>query len=119
MQTQGGFHVRVVGLMTSYLDFVDQRSDFAPIVLRGFLDRHPVVQGVIADEIAPILEMVEGWMEAEGEGVLPEDVNLRSALLQLCGDALLRSAAGPLRDPIWGQDSSANALAMTRRLFTS
>jgi len=83
------------------------------------LDRHPVVQGVIADEIAPILEMVEGWMEAEGEGVLPEDVNLRSALLQLCGDALLRSAAGPLRDPIWGQDSSANALAMTRRLFTS
>jgi AcrR family transcriptional regulator len=119
MRTEGDFRVRVVGLMQSYLEFVDESKHFAPLVLRGFLDRHPVVQQVIGEQISPILELVEGWMEMEGEGVLPQDLDLRAALLQLCGDALLRAAAGPLRQPIWGDESSAGSLEMTRRLFTT
>ena len=86
-------------------------------MLREFLDRNPVVQQVLVEEIAPLLDLVEQWLAAEGEGVTPKDVNLRAALLQLCSDALLRATAGPLRARIWGDEAST--LEMTRRLFIS
>jgi len=117
MRSQGEFKERVVSLMKAYLDFLDERPTFAPLVLREFLDRNPVVQQVLVEEIAPLLDLVEQWLQAEGEGVTPEGVNLRAALLQLCSDALLRATAGPLRKRIWGDEQST--LEMTRRLFIS
>ena len=64
----------------------------------------------------PLLDLVEQWLEAEGEGVLPNGVHLRAALVQLCSDALLQAAAGPLRSAVWG--GTSRTLEMTERLFT-
>jgi len=116
MQEPGAFGERVVALMKAYLDFLDGRPTFAPLVLREFIDRNPVVQQVLAEEIVPLLDLVEKWLEAAGEGVLPDGVHLRAALVQLCSDALLQAAAGPLRDAVWG--GASRTLEMTERLFT-
>jgi AcrR family transcriptional regulator len=110
----GSFDERMLALMQSWLDFIEERPAFAPMVIRGILDGQGPVAQRLNDELAPLLDWVEAWLSSAGAGRIPQGVPIRAAILQLASDALLRAAAGPLQEPLWGEPKT---LALARKLL--
>ena len=107
----GGYDVRMLALMQSWLDFIDERPAFAPLVLRGMLDGHGPVRERLLEELVPLLDWVEAWLSTAGRDHIPDGVPVRAAILQLGSDALVRAAAGPLQVPLWGERARTVELA--------
>ena len=53
----GGYDARMLALMQSWLDFIQERPAFAPMVLRGILDGHGPVRQRLLDELVPLLDL--------------------------------------------------------------
>ena len=68
----GSYEERVIGLMTAYLKFIEQRPAFAPIVLREIMDGQGPVRQIIGEQLVPILDQITQWIELEGEGQCSE-----------------------------------------------
>jgi AcrR family transcriptional regulator len=92
------------GLFSAWMSFIEDRPAFAPIVLRGVIDGHSPVQGHLKNRLVPLLEHVEGWITKVSP--TPPSIPVRSAILQIGSDTLVRAAAGPLRGPLWGERDS-------------
>ena len=92
----------MLGLMQSWLDFIEERPAFASMVLRGVLDGHGPVRERLLVELVPLLDWVETWLSTAGAEFIPEGIPVRAAILQLGSDALIRGASGPLKEPLWG-----------------
>jgi AcrR family transcriptional regulator len=106
----GSYEDRVVRLMTAFLKFVEARPAFAPIVLREIIDGQGPVREIIGEQLVPILDEVARWIEINGEGLRPEGVPVRAAIMSMCSDALIRAASGPLQLPLWGPESKTMVL---------
>ena len=90
----------------------EERPAFAPMVLRGIVDGQERVRGHLQKQLVPLLDLLETGILAAG--VAPEGLSVRSALLQIGSDSLLRASAGPLREQLWG---TTPGLVTVRRLF--
>ena len=99
-------------LFATWLAFLDDRAAFAPMVLRGVMDGQGPVRAHLRDRLVPLLDRIEGWIVQAG--VVPASVSVRTALLQIGSDTLVRASAGPLREPLWG---TGHPLESVRRLF--
>lgn len=104
------------GLVRTFVGFVDARPGFAALVLREFLDGRGGGQQLLSDVMIPLLDQVV----AEVDRRLPEGraERLRLALLQVASTALLRSAAGPLRVPLWGAGPGLDTDFLRRMILT-
>ncbi len=111
---RGTFDERLLALMQCWLDFISERTAFAPMVLRGILDGQGPVREHLNRELVPLLDWVEAWVSTAGADRIQDGVPLRAALLQLGSDALVRAASGPLRDTLWGEPMT---LKLTRMLL--
>jgi len=100
----GPYEQRVLHLMEAYLTFIEQRPHFASIALREIIDGQGPVQQILSDQLVPLLDQIVEWIETTGAGKRPPGVPVRGAVIQLCSDALLRAAAGPLQVPLWGPE---------------
>ncbi len=114
--TPGTYEDRVLGLMSAYLKFVEERRAFAPIVLREIIDGQGPVREIIQEQLVPILDQVTGWIEVEGAGRRREGVPLRAAIMSMCSDALIQASSGPLRTPLWGPES--RTMVLCRQMLT-
>ena len=65
----------------------------------------------LVDEVAPLVEIVEVFLRREGRASDRPELPIRAALMQVASDILLRAAAGPLREPLWGPRDEAATLA--------
>ena len=105
----------VLGMVESFLEFLEKRPTFSPIVVREFIAPDGPGARIIRDELVPILDLVEARVASSGRGQIPEEVPVRGAIMQLVSDCLLRSAAGVLTIPLWGEEIAT--LPLARRLF--
>ncbi len=99
-------------LLLTWLAFLEERPAFAPMVLRGIVDGQERVRDHLQEQLVPLLDLLETGILAAG--VAPEGLSVRSALLQIGSDSLLRASAGPLREQLWG---TTPGLVTVRRLF--
>lgn len=111
VQKPGGYEERMLALMQSWIDFIDDKPAFSSMVLRGVLDGHGPVRERLLVELVPLLDWVEGWLSTAGAEFIPEGVPVRAAILQLGSDALIRGASGSLQEPLWGAKPGTLQLA--------
>jgi AcrR family transcriptional regulator len=111
MHTDGGFEARLVATVGGYADFLVRHPAVARLILRELVSGHGPGATILAHEMAPLVDIVEAFIRHEGEGVTRPKLPVRAAVLQLASDILLRAAAGPLRDPLWGPRDHAPELA--------
>ena len=105
---QDDLELRVMGLMRTFVEFAEGRQAFAPIVLRGIVDGRGPMREILGRELVPLLDLVESWLAAGTTSRTHPDLNVRSAVLHLCSNALLRAASGPLRESVWGTGTDAS-----------
>lgn len=101
MKGPGDFGQRLVRLFQDYVRFVRARPAFARIVLRELVDGRGPARAMLAQQLVPLLDLVEGFLSQAGSGVVPADLPVRAVILQLGANELLRSAAGELEGALW------------------
>ncbi len=102
-------------LVRTFARFLARRPALAPLVLRELVASSGPGRVLLLREVAPLLGRVERFMRRAGRGHLRRGLPLRAALMQSCGDLLLRASAGDLREPLWGPGQPSRRLA--RALF--
>ena len=115
MDAPGGFAERLEATERAWLGFLDARPGFAALLLREILDGQGPGRELLLELMVPMLDGVERFIDEQGRAEVRVGIPVRALLLQVASSALVRSAAGPLRDPIWGPGAAAPVLA--RRLF--
>jgi AcrR family transcriptional regulator len=111
----GAFSQQIVALAQSFIEFTEAQPAFAPIVLREIIDGRGPARDILLKELAPLLGLVEKWIQLQGSQELPENISVRSAVLQFCSNVLLRNASGPLQEPLWG--ATNDSMSLVRQLF--
>lgn len=115
MAERAGFEARFEALVAGFVGFVEENECFAKLVVRELLDGRGPGRTILLSTAVPILDEIEGFFRAEANGNVPQDLPLRSAILFVASDTLLRRASGDLGPQLWGEVGHAYALA--RRLF--
>ena len=109
------FIEQVENLTSSFINFVDKRPAFAPIILREIIDGRGPAREIFIKEIVPVLGFVEVWLRSQGKGIVSDDISIRAGLVQICSSVLLRSSSGPLKIPFWGDKDYT--LILARQIF--
>jgi AcrR family transcriptional regulator len=102
---------RFRAMLQRYVDFVATEPAVARIVLRELLEGTGPGARILVEQVAPLVDTVERFVRIQGQGSIKKGVPVRAAIMQISGDVLLRAAAGPLREPLWGTDDHAQVLA--------
>ncbi len=98
----GSFAARIEGTTRAFLEFLRAEPDFARLLLRELLDGRGPGRELLLAHVVPLLDAVEAFVTS-GQGRLRRDVSPRAVLLQVASAALVRAAAGPLEEPLWGR----------------
>jgi AcrR family transcriptional regulator len=104
------------GLVQTFVGFVEGRPGFAALVLREFLDGHGGGQVLLSQVMVPLLDQVVDQVDQRIPGGRGERVRL--ALLQVAATALLRSASGELREPLWGTGAGLDTDFLRRMILS-
>lgn len=111
----GEFSDFVLNLTQSFIQFVEQRPSFAPIVLREIIDGGGPVHTILLHQITPVLDVIEGFVRMQGANSVPEGVSVRTALVHVSSNILLQQASGTLRTPLWGDQNTT--IPLVEQLF--
>lgn len=115
LSREGSLPERLQATAERFERFLEEHPALAHLVLREMLDRRGPGQQLLLTEIVPLLDRLEAFVENERGDEVPGDVPVRAAMVQLAANILLRAAAGPLREPLWGPDDAHGTLL--RALF--
>jgi AcrR family transcriptional regulator len=116
MQSAGDFEARLVATVHGYARFVADNPDVARIVLRETLHGLGPGAAIVLRQIVPLVDAVEIFVVTQGKGSISAGLPARAAILAIASALIVRSAAGPLRQPLWGDDDD-HADALGRALF--
>ena len=105
------FVERFRAMLRRYVDFVASEPAVARIVLRELLEGTGPGALILVEQVAPLVDTVERFVRTQGKGDVRPSVPVRAAIMQIAGDVMLRAAAGPLREPLWGKADHAQTLA--------
>ena len=111
MHVEGGFESRLVATVSRYVEFLEANPTVARLILREIVSGQGPGARILVDEVAPLVEIVEVFLRREGRASDRPELPIRAALMQVASDILLRAAAGPLREPLWGPRDEAATLA--------
>ena len=103
---------RIVGLFN---EFLESHPAMASLILRELVDGRGPGREMLLEAGVPVLDQVEAFAKGEGR-VEVRGVPVRVALMQLVAGTLLRATAGPLLEPLWGDDKDYSR-AIARVLF--
>lgn len=115
MRVSGNFVDQLLAVVRSYAAYLESEPAVARIILREMLDTHGPGAEIVVRQISPLVDVVERFIAVRGAESLPAGLPVRPAIMSLASDVLLRSSAGPLRKPLWGEQAQYEILA--RRLF--
>ncbi len=102
MQSAQGHRERLSAPTERFADFLCTRPAAGQLLLRELLDGRGPGRDIIARQGAPILTLVESFIRSEAGDRIPDTYPLRAALMQAVCNLLMWSAAGELREPLWG-----------------
>lgn len=111
MTAEGDFRTRLERTVARYVEFLDAEPQLARLVLRELLDEHGPGREILMRQVVPLLDVLERFIREHGSGIVRPDVPVRAAVLQVGSDALMRAAAGSLRQPLWGARDCSHTLA--------
>lgn len=115
MEMEGDFLSRFDTVIERYVAFLDAEPELVRLVLRELLDGRGPGHHMLLTAGLPVLRGVERWVRDEGRGAIRRGLPVRAALLELVTAALVRSASGPLREPLWG--TKDHTVTLARQLF--
>jgi TetR/AcrR family transcriptional regulator len=115
MARRDEFRPRLRGVVEAFTEFLAARPALGRVVLRELLDGNGPGRAIVVEQVAPLLAVVERFVALEGRGQLRPDLPVRQALMRVVSDVLLRSAAGELRAPLWGD--ADHTWALTEHTF--
>ncbi|MCK6551749.1 TetR/AcrR family transcriptional regulator [Myxococcota bacterium] len=110
-ESTGAFVERFDDVIRRVVAFFDERPTAATLILRELLDARGPGRVLLLEAGVPVLQRIERFVRDEGRGVVRAEVPLRAAMLQTFSGVLVRAAAGPLREPLWGKTDRTRALA--------
>ena len=117
MSSEGTFEERVDATVGDYVAFLVAHPNLARIFLREVLDTAGPGRALLESEVAPLLEVVELFVRDGGRGKLAKNADVRGAVLNVVGGAVLYAVAGDLRPLLWREGSPASFAAGMQQLF--
>lgn len=122
MSSVGSFDDRIDAMIQTFVEFLDTRTSLAPIIVREIIAEPDSARPegshgrmILLERVAPLLGLIEDWITREGGERLRPDLPVRGTLVDITSALLMRSAAGSLRVPLWGE--SSRGLPLARYLF--
>jgi AcrR family transcriptional regulator len=110
------FDQQIVKIGLAFEAFAEDNLAFGGIVIRDILDHRDPVPELLANGVVPVLDVVCAYIDSQGVKRGAESVvGTRASVLQFCINTMVRSAAGPLRSPLWGDEDHTELLI--KRLF--
>jgi AcrR family transcriptional regulator len=109
MSSEHPYDQQLLQLIQAYVDFLESRKAFSALILRELVNKQGRMRAPIRDMFAPVIDNIERWVVRSGR--TPPAVPARAALMHLATDALVRTASGDIRGPLWGPDEGTIALA--------
>ncbi|MBL4689249.1 MAG: TetR/AcrR family transcriptional regulator [Nannocystaceae bacterium] len=102
MASDGDFDHRLRLVLSDFVEFLDERPHLARIVCRQVVDGSSPGREILLEQVAPLLDEVVRFVEAQGGDRLRPDVSVRAVTMQVCASIMLRAASGELRAALWG-----------------
>ena len=110
------FDQQIVKIGLAFEAFAEDNLAFGGIVIRDILDHRDPVPELLANGVVPVLDVVCAYIDSQRVKRGAESVvGTRASVLQFCINTMVRSAAGPLRRPLWGDEDHTELLI--KRLF--
>lgn len=107
------FRGRFDRILRTFVDFIDEHAGLARILLREILAAEGPGRTIVAQRVAPLLDIVVRFIQRDGRGVIREGLAVRQAVLQVTSSVVLRAASGDLSPLLWGDEDATFALAHT------
>lgn len=111
IEMEGDFRTRFDAVVERYLAFIDGNPELVRLILRELLDGRGPGHQVLLTAGLPILDRIERFVRVDGRGLVRKKLPLRAALLDIVSGAVVRTASGPLREPLWGKTDRTLELA--------
>ena len=112
------FDQQIVKIGLAFESFAEENQAFGHIVVRDILDHRDPVPQLLANGVVPVLDVVCAYIDTQTvKRGANQSIGTRAAVLQFCINTLVRTAAGPLRTPLWGAEDYTELLI--KRLFLS
>jgi AcrR family transcriptional regulator len=118
MSTGGSFRERLRAVVEGFLTYVEIHPALARIVVRELVNDRGPGRALLLSFGVPIVDDVVAFLEREGHDQLRRDIPVRGALMQIVSDVFLRTAAGDIRAPLWGDNDTTHVTwALARALL--
>lgn len=114
MTHPGGFAESVEATAGAFERSLHQDPALAKLILRELLDGRGPGRAILLEEMVPLLDQVERFVQKHGRRNLRSGLPVRAAILQGASDLVLRAASGSLEGPLWGP---GYARTLARMLF--
>lgn len=111
MSATGTFRERVRAVVEGFLTYVSVHPALARIIVRELTNDVGPGRALLLSQGAPLVDAVIAFIEHEGKAELRRGVDVRAALMLTVSDVFMRSAAGDLRVPFWGEGEHTWQLA--------
>ncbi|RMG14540.1 MAG: TetR/AcrR family transcriptional regulator [Deltaproteobacteria bacterium] len=115
MQAPGSLAERIDRIVDRFQAFLAEEPALAPVFLRELLAADGPGHALLLREVTPILDSIEAFALRVGGDALRPGLPVRAAVMQVASGILLAAAAGPAREPLFGEADHARTLA--RLLF--
>ena len=86
----------------NFESFLAQTPSAARIIVHEILATEGPGRLLLVEQAAPLLSLVEAYVTQDDAGLLRPEIPVRAAILTTAAEALLRHAAGDLREALWG-----------------
>ena len=104
---EGTFDSRLDQLSGTYVRFLIANPAVARIVVRELMSPTTTSRPLFEEELARTLDLAESFIRFAGKPVLRRDLDVRAAILQVAGGAILYAIAGDLRPALWREPTSS------------
>ena len=101
------FRERLRAVVDGFLTYVSVHPALARIEVREVISEGGGGRALVLAGGVPLLDDVVGFLEREGGGQVARGVPVRAALMLIVSDVFLRSAAGDVREALWGRGDHA------------
>ena len=106
LTAEGEFFQRIERTVELFGGFLNEHKHMATMFLRELVDGHGPGRDLLTAAGGPILDRIEEFAKAEGHSFVRGGIPIRVALMQIISGMILHSAAGTLREPLWGNNSN-------------
>jgi len=107
------FRVRLDRILGVFIRFIDDHAGLARILLRELLAADGPGRAIVVGRVAPLLAIVERFVQRDGRGIVRPGLPVRGAILQIASSVVLRASSGELAPLLWGEVDPTYALAHT------